>query len=185
MKISDVNKIFEEISEFGLTPNEYFSLAMIIQDKPLGSMKRDIYKRYLFTNNWIDLNEKPTEKVVSSGIFKGLGEEDFVKNVGIYRSVWPPITLPTGKTARCSLKDLEARFKWFFMNYNYDWSTIHKATENYVSYYADRGFSFMRTSGYFIYKEESTKLRTSTLAEWCDNIMEGTDQKMDDYHIDV
>lgn len=185
MKISEINKVFEEISSFGLTPNEYFSLALIIQDKPLQEkMKRDLYRKYLLINNWIDIDDKPTEKLNASGIFNGVGEEGFVKNVATYRSMWPAVTLPTGKTARCSYKDLEARFKWFFTNYNYDWITIFKATENYVSYWNERGYSFMRTSGYFIYKEESTKIRTSTLAEWCDNIVENVQQE-DDYHIDV
>lgn len=184
MKTNQVNKIFEEICSYGLTPNEYFSLAMILQNKPLQErMNRDIYKKYLLINEWIDIGEKATDKIRSSRIFEDLMDGEFVKNVEVYRSMWPAITLPTGKTARSSSKDLESRYKWFFANYNYDWEIIFQATENYITYYRDRGYNFMRTSAYFIYKEESTRIRTSTLAEWCDRIKDGIVEQ--DYHIDV
>lgn len=146
-------------------------------------MKRDLYKKYLLINDWIDMDERAMDKVRSTRIFEDLLDSEFVKNVEIYRSMWPPITLPTGKTARSPSKDLELRFKWFFSNYNYTWDMIFQATENYITYYRDRNYVFMRTSSFFIYKEESTKIRTSNLAEWCDSIKDGIEEE--DFHIDV
>lgn len=185
MKTSQINKIFEEISQFGLTPNEYFSLAMILQDKPLQErMNKEVYKKYLLINGWIDLDDRATDKVRSSRVFDDFMDVDFSKNVETYRSMWPSITLPTGKSARSNIKDLESRFKWFFSNYdNYGWELIFKATEAYISYYRDRGYAFMRTSGYFIYKEDSTRVKTSTMAEWCDKINDGVVEES--YQIDV
>lgn len=184
MKINQINKIFEEICSYGMTPNEYFSLAMVLQKKPLQErMKRDLYRKYLILNDWIDLDDKPLDKVRNSRIFEDFMDQDFTKNVELYRLMWPAITLPTGKTARSSIKDLEARFKWFFLNYSYGWDAIFKATENYITYYRERSFSFMRSSAYFIYKEDSTRIKTSTLAEWCDNVKDGIEEQ--DYHIDV
>lgn len=184
MKTSQINKIFEEICEFGLTPNEYFSLAMILQDKPLQErMNKEVYKKYLLINGWIDLDNKPTDKVRSSRILEDFMDVDFSRNVETYRSMWPSITLPSGKSARSNVKDLEARFKWFFSNYNYSWELIFKATESYISYYRDRNYAFMRASGFFVYKEDSTKVRSSSMAEWCDKINDGVIEES--YHIDV
>lgn len=184
MKTKEINRFFEEICGYGLTPNEYFALSMILQDKPLQErMNPDLYRRYLITNDWININNKATNKLRESKIFEDLIDSDFTRNVDIYRSMWPAITLPTGKTARSTSIDLQARFKWFFKTYEYNWDTIFQATEHYITYYRDRGYNFMRTSSYFIYKEESTKLRTSTLAEWCDRIEDGVIEE--DYHMDI
>ena len=167
-----------------MTPNEYFSLAMILQKKPLQDrMKRDLYRKYLIINDWIDFDDKPTDKVRNSRILDDFMDEEFTKNVETYRLMWPPITLPSGKTARSSSIDLEKRFKWFFSNYNFSWEAVFRATEKYIEYYRDRSFAYMRSSAFFIYKEESTKIRTSTLADWCDNLEDGA--QIEDFHIDV
>lgn len=184
MRASELNKLFEEICSYGLTPNEYFALAMVLQNKPLQErMEFERYRRYLYVNDWIDMKNKATNKVKESKIFDEIIDTNFRENIEKYRSMWPAITLPTGKTARSSSKELEDRFKWFFNNYDHDWEMIFKATENYITFYAERGYAFMRTSSYFICKYESLKIRTSTLAEWCDRIKDGVEEK--DYHIDV
>lgn len=185
MKINKINELFEEICSHGITPNEYFALARILKDRPLQErMNYDRYRKYLVINDWLDIRNNPTEKVKRSKIFDDFEDETFGKNVETYRSMWPLVTLPSGKTARSSSVDLKSRFKWFLGHYNYDWSTILKATENYIVYYRDRSWAFMRTSAYFIYKEENTKVRTSTLSEWCDKILEGV-QEEESYRIDV
>jgi len=184
MKFDQINKIFDEILSYGLTPNEYFGLAMILQNRPLHEkMKRHLYVDFLIRHKWIDSSEKPTDKVRSTRIFQDLMDSEFSGKVEQYRLMWPAIRLPNGKMARGSNLELESRFKWFFSKYNYDWNTIFKATESYITYYRERGYAFMRTSGYFICKEETTKIRTSTLAEWCENAADGIIEQ--DYHIDV
>lgn len=184
LKTRETNKILEEICKYGLTPNEYFALSMILQDKPLpDKLSHDKYRRYLFINDWITMYNKATPKLIESGIFEDVEDINFTKNVETYRSLWPAITLPTGRTARSTSIDLQSRFKWFFKNYNYDWDIVLKATEHYITYYRDRNYAYMRTSSYFIYKEETTKLRTSTLAEWCDRIQDGVIEE--NYHMDI
>lgn len=184
LKVKQLNRLFDEICSLGLTPNEYFALSRVLQDKPMQErMDPKLYRRYLFVNDWITIENKPTEKLRKSKIFEDVQDPDFEKNVEIYRLMWPPITLPTGKTARSSSVDLQHRFRWFFENYQYNWDAIFQATESYINFYRERSYAYMRTSSYFIYKEETTKLRTSTLAEWCDRIGDGVVEH--NYHIDV
>ena len=96
--------------------------------------------------------------------------KDFFANIKAYVEIFPNIKLPSGKYARVNPKNLEAPFKWFFENYNYDWKTILKATERYVDEYNIRRYDYMRTSQYFIRKQDVDKSFESDLATYCEII---------------
>jgi len=100
-------------------------------------------------------------------------EQDFLK-VTEYRELFPKGTLPSGQPARAPSKELEKKFLWFFLNYNYDWDTILKATKKYISDYESAGYKYMKTSSYFINKTDKG-VTTSTLASYCDMILDGDD----------
>lgn len=156
----------------------------MLQGKEVPSLfYNDRHELELITKGWIDLKGKGTEKLRKSKIFEGHVSLDFSRNVEVYRSMWPSLTLPSGKLAKSPSRDLELRFNWFFDNYNYDWNTILKATESYIEYYRERGYNFMRSSSFFIYKEDSARIKNSDLAQWCDKINTGEVEKS--YHIDV
>ena len=102
----------------------------------------------------------------------GLTAKD-LENIGKYREIFPKGNLPSGSPARISVKELEKKFIWFFNNYQYDWDTILKATKKYVQQYESEGYKFMKTSGYFIYKNGLDRSGGSTLATYCDMVLEG------------
>jgi hypothetical protein len=90
-----------------------------------------------------------------------------------YRLVFPAKKLPSGKPARNNVKALGEAFRWFFDTYDHDWAIIHKATKMYVNEYRDADYMYMQTSQYFICKQDKHRVKHSTLADYCDMILEG------------
>lgn len=84
-----------------------------------------------------------------------------------YVEIFPKLKLPSGKQARVHVSNLEAGFKWFFEKYGYDWETVLRATQNYVSEFEKVRFEHMRTSQYFIRKQNLDKSWISDLADYC------------------
>jgi len=97
-------------------------------------------------------------------------------NIEKYREMFPKGNLPSGQPARSPVKELEKKFIWFFTNYYYSWETILEATKKYVEQYEAEGFMYMKTSNYFIYKTNPDKTGTSTLASFCDMILDIDDE---------
>ena len=50
-----------------------------------------------------------------------------------------------------------------------------KATKMYVNEYRDADYMYMQTSQYFICKQDKHKVKSSTLADYCDMIRDGID----------
>jgi hypothetical protein len=96
---------------------------------------------------------------------------DFLKNIEQYNLIFPNIKLPSGKYARSNVKNLENAFRWFFDNYDYDWDTIFSASKKYIREYADNQYNYMRTSQYFIRKQEDGRQFMSELANYCEIIL--------------
>lgn len=98
--------------------------------------------------------------------------EDFVEKVAIYRELWPNQKLPTGVPARVNLKELEKKLTWFFTNYKFSWDTVLQATKLYIQENEGNGYTYMKNSGYFISKMDANRSVTSTLANYCDMILD-------------
>lgn len=180
MEIQKVKEIAEIIEKTELNPNEYFLLYYLFTGKEVPKSINYDYKYSLRKHSYLD--EYDNLSVKAKKLFgQNLVDLD---NVEKYRLLWPSLILPSGKNARSSAKELEVRFKWFFENYDYSWEEIFSATEEYIRYFEKKGYTFMRTSAYFIYKEASPKLRSSTLAEWCDKISDGGVHE-DTYDLDI
>jgi len=99
--------------------------------------------------------------------------KDFLEKIKTYRETFPPQKLPSGNLARNNVKALGENFRWFFETYDHDWDTILKATKMYVNEYRDKQYMYMQTSQYFISKQDKHKVKHSSLADYCDMILEG------------
>jgi len=107
--------------------------------------------------------------------------KDFLDKINEYRNIFPAGKLPSGKPARVNVRSLETNFRWFFEEYSHDWDTIIKATKMYVNQYEENDFNYMMTSQYFIAKQDKHKVKTSTLADYCDMIIDGVSEITDNH----
>jgi len=99
--------------------------------------------------------------------------KNFVDKINAYREVFPNIKLPSGKPSRVNVKMLSESFRWFFETYEYVWEDVINATKMYVNEYRDAEYMYMQTSQYFICKQDKHKVKSSTLADYCDMIRDG------------
>jgi hypothetical protein len=126
-------------------------------------------------------NESPEYKILKSidDLFapkKKLKLDDLMgpeysSKIDMFLEIFPTSKLPSGKYARGNKKNIETNFRWFFENYNYSWEVILDATEMYVSEYRVNNYMYMRIAMYFIRKDDGTRTVHSTLADYCDKIV--------------
>lgn len=174
--------IFTRLIQEDLTPNTYYVLHCIREKiVPHKFVNKELECKRLQSNLWLTEDLQLTSKSLIfmeeiNGYFKrtkkktsqDLMGQGFVTNIQIYVEVFPNIKLSSGKYARVNAKNLEAPFKWFFENYDYDWETILKATERYIDEYSIRRYEYMRTAQYFIRKQNIDKSFESDLATYCE-----------------
>ncbi len=70
---------------------------------------------------------------------------------------------------------------WFFMEFEYKWEVILKATELYVHEYHKKNYDYMRTAMYFI-KKMKDGTPQSELANYCDIALDKTDYVPERHH---
>lgn len=183
--------IFTRLIQEGLTPNTYYVLHCIKEKiVPHKSVNKELECKRLQTDHWLTENLELTSKSLIfmeeiNGYFKrtkkktsqDLMGQDFVKNIEKYVEIFPNKKLSSGKYARVNAKNLEAPFRWFFENYDYNWEEIMKATEKYVDEFSVRRYEFMRTAQYFIRKQNIDKSFESDLATYCEIIRSGDDEE--------
>ena len=99
----------------------------------------------------------------------------FSEKLNEYREIFPANKLPSGKPARVNVRTLENSFRWFFENYDFNWDEIINATKMYVNEYRDAQYMYMKTSQYFVFKEDKNKVKSSDLADYCDMIRDGVE----------
>lgn len=90
-----------------------------------------------------------------------------------YRTIFPS-GHGSGKAFRSPVRELVPRFEWFFKNHQFSWEVVLEATKRYVEAKKD-DLTFMRTSAYFIRKEDSSKVAISDLAHWCEMVQQELD----------
>ena len=182
-----MKEIYRRIFEENLTPNSLYILYCSRElREPNESINYNLELRRLIADGWIvdnklttkainfllDLDKlfKPTKKPDVSSI---LGQ-DFDKKIEEYLEIFPKFKLPSGKYARTDKKNLENNFRWFFETHSYDWDTVLNATKMYVDEYERQGYKYMRTSQYFIRKQNAIeKTFESELANYCEVYMNG------------
>jgi hypothetical protein len=116
-------------------------------------------------------------KTTKKNTSKTLMGQDFDEKIVEYLNIFPKFKLPSGKYARSNKKNLENNFRWFFKTYDFSWEIILKATIRYVDEYERGGYKYMKTSQYYIRKQNLDKESDSELANYCDIIINGTEDQ--------
>lgn len=178
-------RLFTEMINDGISPNGLYFLMIVTEGAGVQCINYHQEKRLLETSGFIE-NNKITPKghyVIEK--YKKIYKEAFSKStkkkksfspqdeemIYQYREIFPKGMLPSGSPARQAYRELEKKFNWFFTNYDYDWETIIKATKLYVGKFQQENYMYMKTSGYFILKNEKG-VEVSTLATYCDMILD-------------
>lgn len=187
-----MEEIFSKLAQEGLSPNSFYILYCIhnkiVPNKFVSSslevtkLKSDNYLTkdlQLSGNSLIFIQEiesyfKKSKKKTSLTL---MGNE-FLSRIAVYNEIFPNKKLSSGKYARVNVKTLENSFRWFFENFTYSWETILKATDKYVDEYSIRRYEYMRTSQYFVRKQNTDKTWDSELATYCDLIESGYDSEV-------
>jgi hypothetical protein len=183
-----MEEIFLKLIKEKITPNSYYVLHCIKSGMiPISFINKDLEIKKLKNDGWLNDDLQLTDKSIIftieiDGFFNKSKKKTtttllgngFDENIKSYSDIFPSMKLASGKYARSNSKNLENAFRWFFENYNYDWNTILEATKKYVNEYKIMSYQYMRTSQYFIRKQSTDKTYDSDLADYCDMILNKT-----------
>lgn len=162
--------------------NEFNQIQTILLDKGLIKSKDNIYVLSEAGERVVrDLQVFYTKKSKQTNI--QLMGEQFKNMVTQYRELFPKKKLPSGKLARNNVNTLIDNFRWFFSEFDYSWEEVLKATRQYVKEYRNKDWQYMKTSQYFISKQDKHRVKVSELADYCDMIRDGV-QISDDHFKD-
>ena len=190
-----MTEIFNRLINEKLTPNTYYVLHCIKEKiVPHLCVNKELEYKRLQKDQWLTEDLHLTSKSLIfmeeiNGFFKrtkkktstDLMGSSFLQKIQEYVEIFPNRKLNSGKYARVNPKNLEASFRWFFENYDYDWDLIIKATEKYVDEYSIRNYEYMRNSQYFIRRQAMDKSFDSDLATYCEIINTNPDDGGDSY----
>jgi hypothetical protein len=190
-----MTEIFNRLINENLTPNTYYVLHCIKEKiVPNNFVNKELECKRLQKDQWLTEDLHLTSKSLIfmeeiNGFFKrtkkktstDLMGSSFLQKIQEYVEIFPNRKLNSGKYARVNPKNLEASFRWFFENYDYDWDLIIKATEKYVDEYSIRNYEYMRNSQYFIRRQAMDKSFDSDLATYCEIINTNPDDGGDSY----
>jgi len=185
-----MKEVFSKLVKNELTPNSFYVLSCV-KNKivPNKFVNKSLEINRLKEDDWLKDNLELTSKSIIfideiNSYFKkskkktslDLMGKDFITNIKAYNQLYPNKKLPSGKYARVNYKNLENPFRWFFETYDYSWSTILNATGKYVKDFEIRNYEYMRTSQYFIRKQNNNdKSWESELANYCELIQSNPD----------
>ena len=182
-------EIYQRFIKEDITPNSYYVLDCIKNKISIHKfINSNLECSKLISNNWLTEDLQLTDKSIiftteidgffkkaKKKITKDLLGNNFAENIQKYVEIFPNRKLSSGKYARVNPKNLENSFRWFFENYEYDWDMIFKATKKYIYDYSLKNYEYMRTSQYFIRKQNTDKTYDSELADYCnmiDNVLD-------------
>lgn len=178
-------EMFNEMTSAGLTPNQYYLLCCMRDSVTPLKMNMHLELRNLKQNEWIKEDNKLSPEAITlidtiEKLFRiqkrktssQLMTREFKENIARYKEMFPNIKLPSGKAARAANGNLEKNFRWFFENYDFKWPIIFLATAKYINEHQDQNWKFMRTSQYFIRKDN-----LSDLADYCEMVVSGGDEE--------
>ncbi|MBC8396320.1 MAG: hypothetical protein H8E16_04385 [Flavobacteriales bacterium] len=178
-------ELFQQILQEKMSPNQFLVLYGMKKSlsMPLDNVKQEVeilHELEMLKDNkltvkgkrLIDKFENYFVKAKKKTNIQLMGKK-FATKLNEYREVFPAGKLPSGKPARVNVRTLENSFRWFFETYDFSWDEIIGATKMYVNSYEDNQFMYMKTSQYFITKEDKNKVKSSDLADYCDMIRDG------------
>ena len=184
--------IFSKFVKEGITPNSYYVLQCIKNKVvPYSFINKELETKRLINDGWLKDDLTLTDKSIIftteiEGFFKkskkktskNLLGDNFEDNIKKYSNIFPSIKLSSGKYARSNSKNLENALRWFFETYDYDWETVLLAAKKYVLEYREISYQYMRTSLYFIRKQNTDKTWDSDLADYCEMIINKPDDEI-------
>ena len=179
MKKLKQDALFVTLKKRGVSIQLYLALYSCYHNK-LSEQYKDKLPAQLYDKG----TGKLTEKAIGilnevDKLFKGADKKvtlksmfpDYLERIQEYNELFPEGKLPSGKKARCTIPELEKKFLWFFTNFNFDWATIYKATQRYISEKEQDNYATMRTSMYFIQKTVDGELHCD-LGQYCEDVLE-------------
>ena len=186
-----MDEIFNVLRKYKITPNQFYVLySMKHKIKTDNFVNISLELTRLKNDKWLKETNKLTDKAIIvvqhvENFFKAQKKKtstslmgpEFIKKIKEYSEIFPKFKLPSGKYARTNIKTLEAAFRWFFSNFDYEWETILKATKIYVEEYELNNYKYMRTSQYFVRKQMTDKSYESPLADYCEAILNGVEEQ--------
>lgn len=188
-----MNDIFNKLIKENMTPNSLYVLHCIkekISVQKLVSPELEVAR--LKADDWLNEDLSLTSKSIifmeeinsyfrksKKKTSKDIMGNNFDVCIKTYNEIFPAKKLGSGKYARTNVKNLETGFRWFFENYSYDWKVIYEATKKYVEEYKMKNYEYMRTSQYFIRKQNLDKSFESDLATYCDMIQDSSPDEED------
>lgn len=183
-----MDDIFNKLIKAKITPNQFYLIwCKKYSIQPSFTINLNIEYIRLIDDQWLSSDKNLTGKSIEfikelESYFKSskkktssaLLGDNFMDNIDEYLEIFPKFKLPSGKYARTDKKNLENNFRWFFETHSYDWDTVLNATKMYVDEYERQGYKYMRTSQYFIRKQNAIeKTFESELANYCEVYMNG------------
>lgn len=170
-------EFYKKITDGGLTPNQYFAIlfhTLGVKQKTLFNQAVELsrLKREGYLTEGLNFTQKLLDTKVFDDIEYTLVEDDskersFERKIGRYIGIFPAHRLPSGAPARASVPTVKLQFTEFFKQYDYSWDVIYEATQNYVNYYAERNYEYMRNAKNFILNKDGE----SQLALECDMML--------------
>jgi hypothetical protein len=182
-----MDEIFNTLIQKKLTPNQLYILHCLKhRTVPHSSINISLEIERLKEDDWIEEVNKLTAKSIAlldnlDAYFRKskkksnedvMGIEYMIK-IKAYVELFPKGNLPSGKPARSNPKNLETNFRWFFETFDYDWETVSEATKMYLDKFEQENFKYMRTSQYFIRRQNQDKSSESELANYCEMYLNG------------
>ncbi len=186
-----MDEIFNILRKYGMTPNQFYVLYSIkYKIKTDNFVNISLELTRLKNDKWLKETNKLTDKAIIviqqiEEFFKAQKKKtsisimgpEFINKIKEYSEIFPKFKLPSGKYARTNIKTLEATFRWFFSNFDYEWKIILQAAKNYVEEYEMNNYKYMRTSQYFVRKQNQDKTYDSELADYCEALINGVDEQ--------
>lgn len=185
---------FEFLSKNFLTPNGLYRLYSIKHNVAYGLAVNNYAEDIkLINSEFIITDEKGNNVITEKGeqILQQVSEKFFTEtvntekqnvnteNVKKYLEMFPKGFRKDGSKIayRAPLRELEARFKWFFKMYpEYDWDLVLQTTEIYMDMFesGSQDYKYLACSHYFIKKGAGADTK-STLAMLCEMVKNGED----------
>ncbi len=196
-KSKNMWELFQQILQEKMTPNQFLVLYGMKKSLsiPLDNIQdevKSLHKLELLKDNKLTAKGKRTINKYESYFIKAkkktsiqLMGKKFATRLNEYREIFPAGKLPSGKPARVNVRTLENSFRWFFETYDFSWDEIIEATRMYVNEYRDAQYMYMKTSQYFVAKEDKNKVKSSDLADYCDMIRDGVETEDDHFKENV
>lgn len=182
-----MDEIFNTLIKNQITPNQLYILHCLKNKTvPHSSINISLEIERLKNGKWVEEDNSITAKSVAlidslDAYFRKSKKKsnediigvDYMSKIRAYVELFPTGKLPSGKPARSNPKNLETSFRWFFETFDYDWETVYAATKMYLDEFERNNFKYMRTSQYFVRKQNQDKSFDSELANYCEQYLSG------------